>query len=103
MTYQYANVSNVENIGGVDRINRIIVALSLVAVVELFTAIPAGAVFSVIVVSLYAGLTAVIGWDPLFPVVKAFSQRADEQVPATVTSLQRKEEQPAPDDYKKAA
>jgi hypothetical protein len=103
MTYQDTNVATVENIGGVDRVNRMIVALTLVAVVELFAAIPAAAVFSIIVVSLYAGLTAAIGWDPLLPVVKAFSQRVDEQAPATVTSLQRKEEHPASDDYKKAA
>ena len=103
MTYQDTNISHVENLGGVDRFNRMIVALTLVAVVELFTAIPAAAVFSIIVVSLYAGLTAMIGWDPLYSIVKAFSQRTDVRGPATVTNFERKEEQPAEDEYKKAA
>jgi hypothetical protein len=103
MTYQDANTFNIENVGGVDRVSRMIVALALVAVVEMFTAIPAVAVFSLVVVSIYTGLTAAIGWDPLFPVVKAFSQRAGEQGPATAENLKRKEEQPTEDDYKKAA
>lgn len=103
MAYQDKSASKLENLGGVDRIHRMIVALTLVAVVELFAAIPAAAVFSIILVSIYAGLTAVFGWDPLYVAVKAFSQRADEQAPATRTGLQRKKELLASEDYKKAA
>lgn len=103
MTYQDASVTNMENVGGVDRVSRMIVALTLVAVVEMFTTIPAAAVFTLVVVSIYAGLTAAIGWDPLSPVVKAFSHRTGEQAPATAANFKRKEEQPAGDDYKKAA
>ena len=74
MNYQIQNVSDVENVGAVDRVNRMIIALTLVMVAVLFTAIPAAVAFSIIVVSIYAGLTAAIGWDPLFVVVKLLEQ-----------------------------
>ena len=103
MTYQAMNVSNVENVGAVDRVNRMIAALTLVTVAVVFTAIPPAAVFSMVAMSIYAGLTAAIGWDPLFVVVKALSQRAPAPIPATLASLRRQEEEPADGVYKKAA
>ena len=103
MTYQDTNLSKVENVGLIDRANRMIVALTLVTVAVVFTAIPPAAVFSIIAVSIYTGLTAATGWDPLFVVIKAFSQRAPAQTSAEVTSLHRQEEQPAGGDYKRAA
>ena len=66
MTYQDTSLSNVENVGPLDRINRLIVAGTLVAVAILFPAISTGAAFSVVALSVYAGLTAATGWDPLF-------------------------------------
>ena len=103
MSYQAMNVSKVENVGPVDRVNRMIVALTLVTVAVVFTAIPPAAAFSIVVLSIYAGLTAATGWDPLYVVAKAFSQRAPEQGMATVTSLRREEPQSAGSEYKKAA
>lgn len=100
MTYQDVNLSNVENVGPLDRINRMIVALTLVTVAVLFTAIPSAAVFGMVVLSIYAGLTAATGGDPLFVVVKAFQQRAPEQTPVTVFP---REDQPIGAGYKKAA
>ena len=103
MTYQEMNLSGVENVGPLDRVNRMIAALTLVTVAVAFTAIPPAAVFSIIVISIYAGLTAATGWDPLFVVVKALSQRMPEQAPVAVTSLHPQEEQLVDGDYKKAA
>jgi hypothetical protein len=103
MTYQDTNLSKVENVGPLDRVNRMIVAMSAIAVAVTFTAIPPAALFGIVAVSLYAGLSAATGWDPLFVVVKALSQRAPGQIPATVTTLHRQEEQPADGDHKKAA
>jgi hypothetical protein len=103
MTYQDMKQSNVENVGPLDRVNRMIVSLTLVTVAVVFTAIPPAAAFSIIAVSIYAGLTAAIGWDPLFVIVKALSQRVPEQSPATVTALRRQEKWDADGDYKKAA
>jgi len=103
MTYQDMKLSNVENVGPLDRVNRMIVALTLVTVAVVFTAIPSAAVFSIVAVIIYAGLTAATGWDPLFVVVKAFRQRAPKQTSATVISLHRQEEQAAGGEYEKAA
>lgn len=101
MTYQNVNFPQVENVGLLDRANRMIVALTLVTVAVVFPVIPAAA-FSLVVISMYAGLTAATGWDPLFVIVKALSQRVPEQAAATVTTL-RHPEGDIGGDYKKAA
>lgn len=103
MTYQDTNLSKVENVGPLDRVNRMIVAGTLVAVAVLFPAISAGAAFSIVVLSIYAGLTAATGWDPLFVLVKAFIQRAQIQSPMPLTISAAHEEQPEFSSYKKAA
>ena len=103
MNTQSTHLPNIENVGPLDRVNRMIVALTLVTVAVLFTAIPPAAVFSIVAVSIYAGLTAAIGWDPLFVVVKALSQRVPDQASAAITSLPRRDEQPVGGDIKKAA
>jgi len=103
MTYQDTNLSKVENVGPLDRINRMIVAGALVAVAVLFPAISAGAAFSIVALSVYAGLTAATGWDPLFVLVKAFRRRAQIQSPAPLTTSVTHEEQPGFSSYKKAA
>ena len=107
MTYQDIQFSKVENVGALDRVNRIIVASTLVAVTVLFTAIPASAAVGLVALSLYTGLTAAIGWDPLYALVKAFQQQTPAQIPAPVTTNRRqtnrrKEDQPS-GGYKKAA
>ena len=102
MTYQDTNLLKVENVGSLDRVNRMIVSLTSIVVSVVFTAISPAAVFSLVVISIYAGLTAATGWDPLFVVVKALSQRVSEQTSATVTSLRRQEEHLG-GDYKNAA
>ena len=102
MTYQDINLSKVENVGSLDRVNRIIVASTLVAVTVLFTAIPAGAAVGLVALSLYVGLTAAIGWDPLYALAKAFQHQTPAQTPATVVDYPRSEEQ-ASRGFKKAA
>jgi hypothetical protein len=103
MTYRDTNLSELENVGPLDRVNRMIVALTLIVVAVMFTAIPPAAVFSLSVLSIYAGLTAVTGWDPLFVVVKVLQQRTPEQSVATVSPGRRREDQPAVGGYRQAA
>jgi len=103
MTYRDANSSELENVGPLDRVNRMIVALTLIAVAVVFTAIPSAAVFTLVVLSVYAGLTAVTGWDPLFVVVKAMQHRVPEQTVETVIPRRRREDQPAVGDFRQAA
>ena len=103
MPYRDTNLSELENVGPLDRVNRMIVALTLIAVVVVFAAIPPAAVFSLAVLSIYAGLTAATGWDPLFAVVKTLQQRVPEQTVETVTPKRHREDQPAVGGYRKAA
>jgi hypothetical protein len=103
MTYRDTNVSELENVGPLDRVNRMIVALTLIAVAVVFTAIPPAAVFSLVVLSIYAGLTAVTGWDPMFVVMKALQHRVPEQTVETVIPGRRREDQAAVDGYRQAA
>lgn len=103
MPYQDTNLSKVENVGPLDRVNRMIVAGTLIAVIVLFPAISAGAAFSIAAVSVYAGLTAATGWDPLFVTAKAFRQRAQVQSPAPLSTSAGHKEQLVFDSYKKAA
>ena len=103
MTYQDTHYPHIENVGQLDRVNRMIVALTLVTVTVLFTAITPAAAFTIVVLSIYAGLTAATGWDPLFVIVKAFSQRVTEQGLVPVVSSVLRDEQPTGGDFKKAA
>jgi Inner membrane protein YgaP-like, transmembrane domain len=103
MTYQETHFPNVNNIGPLDRINRIIVGTTLITVMVLFTAIPAATVASVVAIGMYAGLTGFIGWDPLYALVKGVQKQAPAQTPATVSAYRRRGEQPSTGSYKKAA
>jgi len=105
MTYQQSHSDQVENVGSVDRFNRIMVGTTLITVAVLFTSIPAAAVAGIVAVGIYAGLTGAIGWDPLYPVVKAFQQRVPARTSHTVATIvqQPHGEQPSTGGYKKAA
>lgn len=103
MTYQQANLPNVENIGSIDRVNRVIAGMALISVAVLFTAIPEAAIAGIVAFGAYLGLTAFIGWDPVYAVVKAFQHPTPVQAPAAVVSHQRQEDQPDTGGYKKAA
>ena len=103
MTYQDTHFPNVNNIGPLDRINRIIVGTTLITVMVLFTAIPAATVASVVVIGMYAGLTGFIGWDPLYALVKEFQKQTPAHTPAAITAYRRHGEQPSTGSYKKAA
>lgn len=103
MIYQDTHFSKVENLGALDRVNRIIVAMTLIAVAVLFTAIPSAAVVGIVALGIFAGLTGFFGWDPLYALVKAFQQKTPAGIPETVTINRRQEEQPSTSSYKKAA
>jgi hypothetical protein len=91
------------NVGPLDRINRMIVAGTLIVVAVLFPAISPSAAFSIVALSIYAALTAATGWDPLFMLVKAFGQRVQVQSPRPLTTSAPHEEQSELSSYKKAA
>jgi len=103
MTYQASHLSNVDNVGPLDRVNRIIVGTTLIAVTELFTAIPEAAIAAIVATGMYAGLTGFIGWDPLYALAKTLQRQAPAPVLEPVATAQGLEEQPSAGSYKKAA
>ena len=103
MTYQVTHLSNVDNVGPLDRVNRIIVGTTLIAVTVLFTALPEAAIAGIVAAGMYAGLTGFIGWDPLYALAKALQRQAPAAVLKTAATEQRPAEQPSAGSYKKAA
>ena len=105
MSYQETELDNVENVGPFDRANRIVLGITSITVAVVFTAIPEATVASLVAIGIYTGLTAFIGWDPLYALVKAFQQRMPVQTPPALSAgvYQRREEQSSAGDYKKAA
>jgi len=103
MTYQTIDFYNVENVGPLDRVNRIIAGTTLIIVAVLFTAIAPASIAGLVALGTYAGLTGFIGWDPVYSVIKAFQHRDAVQVPAAAAQHESREKQPADGDYQKAA
>jgi len=103
MTYQEASLPNVENIGSVDRVHRIIAGMALISVAVMFTAIPETGIAGIVAVGTYMGLTAFIGWDPLYAVVKAFLPPTSVPLTTTVVSHQRQDQRLYTGGYKQAA
>ena len=103
MTYQVTHLSDVNNVGPLDRVNRIIVGTTLIAVTVMFTAISEAAIAAIVAAGTYAGLTGFIGWDPLYALTKASQRQAPAPVLEMAAAEQRPEEQPSAGSYKKAA
>ena len=103
MSYQTNDFYHVENVGPLDRVNRIIVGTTLIMVAVLFTAISPASIVGLVALGTYAGLTGFIGWDPLYSLTRAFQQRAPELRPAATAKHEQREAQPPSDDYQKAA
>ena len=105
MTYQETNFSEAENVGLLDRVNRGIASMSLIVAAVQITIIPSIALAAMVALGLYTGLTASIGWDPLYALVKAFQQRSPAPTPATVTTYPQRDGRPfgSGGGFKKAA
>ena len=103
MTYQTSNFYNVENVGPLDRVNRIIAGTTLIMVAVLFTAISPASIVGLVALGTYAGLTGFIGWDPLYSATWAVQHRAPGPLPAATAKHEQREAQPSSDDYQKAA
>jgi hypothetical protein len=103
MSYQTNDFYHVENVGPLDRVNRIIVGTTLIMVAVLFTAISPASIVGLVALGTYAGLTGFIGWDPLYSATWAFQHRAPGPLPAATAKHEQREAQPSSDDYQKAA
>ena len=79
--------------------------ITSIALAVAFTAIPEAAIVSLVAIGIYTGVTAFIGWDPLYALAKVYQQRTPEQTPPTVSAVvyQRRDEHHSTGGYKKAA
>ncbi|MEJ2565399.1 MAG: DUF2892 domain-containing protein [Gammaproteobacteria bacterium] len=106
MTYQLITPNNAENVGSLDRVNRFLVGMTLLTVAVLFTAISETALAGLVAVGFYAGLTAFIGWDPLYALANSYrAARPARAMPPTSAAYHPHGARPlhCSDDYQQAA
>lgn len=94
MTYQSITLNHAENVGTLDRVSRLIVSMTLFTVTVLFTAIPEAAIAGLVAVGFYTGLTAFIGWDPLYALANAYRSQGSVHTAPSTTSAVRPHKEP---------
>jgi hypothetical protein len=105
MAKRQTDVDCVENIGAFERVNRLILALGAIMVAVVLTVIPEMAVVALVAIGIYSGLTAFLGWDPLYGLAKSLLRQPPAPTPATTTAsgAQCREEPSLAGRYDKAA
>lgn len=105
MTKQEIGADSVENLGAFERVNRLILAFSAIMVAVELTVIPEAAIVALVAIGVYSGLTAVIGWDPLYGLAKALQHQPPTPTPSmvAVAAKQGGEERSVTSRYDKAA
>jgi len=103
MTYVNEKFTQPENVGYVESVLRGSVSIALLVAVMLIPAIDSYFLFSLTVVSIYLGLTAFIGWDPIYAMLKQPSSGLPVQAPAVVVTPERQQPHVSGGDHKRAA
>jgi len=103
MNYQHANFSEMENVRLSDSVIRISTSIGTVLAVLLIPVMPATMLVALTLIAIYAGLTAFLGWDPFYALLKKSQPQPQTSAPATVTSRSSRAEQPSTGGHKKAA
>ena len=103
MTHEDEKFSEVENVGFVDSVVRGSASIAILVAVMLIPSITAATLFGLTQLAIYAGLTAFIGWDPIYALIKQSDSHLPAQAPATVAGYPRREALPVVDGHKRAA
>ena len=103
MTYVNAKFTQPENVGYVESVVRGSVSIALVVAAMLIPAIGSYSLFVLTQVAIYLGLTAFIGWDPIYAMLKQPASHVPAQTPETVVEPERQSPQVSGGDHKKAA
>jgi hypothetical protein len=103
MTYEGEKSAEVENVGFADSVVRGSASIAILAAVMLIPSITALTLFGLTQLAIYAGLTAFIGWDPIYAMVKQSKPRLPANAPAAVAAYPRRGEQAAGAAHKQAA
>ena len=103
MTYEDEKFAAVENVGFVDGVVRGSLSIAILVAVMLVPAITSFTLFGLTQLAIYAGLTAFIGWDPIYAMMKQAESQRPVQPTATVSDYPRREAQPDSKSHKQAA
>ena len=103
MTYENAKFTQPENVGYVESVMRGSVSIALLVAAMLIPAIDSYILFALTQVAIYLGLTAFIGWDPIYAMKKQTAENVSAQGPVTVVSPEVQTQQVAGSNHKKAA
>jgi hypothetical protein len=103
MTYQDKKFAEVENVGFVDCVVRGSASIAILVAVMLLPSITALTLFGLTQLAIYAGLTAFLGWDPVYAMMRYSETQQPAQVHATVTSYPQREAQVSGGKHSKAA
>lgn len=103
MTHEDAKFTRPENVTYAERILRGYVSIALLVAAILIPEIGSYSLFALTQVALYLGLTAFIGWDPIYAMLKQPASRVPAQAPAAVVPPEQQQPQVSGSDHKKAA
>jgi hypothetical protein len=104
MTHKDEKFGAVENVGFVDGVVRGSVSITILVAILLVPSISSLTLFGLTQLAIYAGLTAFIGWDPVYAMMKRSESRRPAQQPsATVASYPQRKLQADSNAHKQAA
>ena len=103
MTYENAKFTQPENVGYMESIVRGSVSIALLVVAMLIPEIGSYILFALTQVAIYLGLTAFIGWDPIYAMLKQPVRDVPAQARAAVVTPEWQQPQVAVSKHKKAA
>ena len=91
MIYEDEKLGAAENVSFVDSVVRGSLSIAILVVIMLAPAITSLTLFGLTQLAIYAGLTAFIGWDPIYAVKKQAQPQRSMPPSATVASYPRRE------------
>ena len=103
MTYENTKFNRPENVGYVESVIRGSVSIALLVATMLIPEVSSYALFALTQIAIYLGLTAFIGWDPIYAMKKQTAENVSAQGPVTAVSPEVQPQQVSGGDHKKAA
>jgi hypothetical protein len=103
MTYEDPKFTQPENIGFIERIVRGSLSIALLVAAMLIPAIGTYSLFALTLVAIYLGLTAFIGWHPIYAMLNQSASHVPSQPSAREVAPERQKPQVSGGDHKKAA
>lgn len=103
MIHEDAKFTRPENVGYIESIVRGSASIALLVVAMMIPAIGSYLLFALTQVAIYLGLTAFMGWDPIYAMLKQSSSGMPARSSATVVAQERRQPQVSDGEHKRAA